>query len=188
MSDLTNAQRAIKLREIEMEIIALEEGRSPYGFRLSQTQQSYRDKRKQVQDKIKRRKAILQGEKPRMDWGLAWENYDYIIRVNTTRNAERFKAVNDALSFLWLEKLHRSMGDVVMASSYADRAWSITTSLGYSAYRDEARCADKNPFEDEKLKNWFEYGWKQRENCNVGVHGQQTLDVFKKPETSIEPA
>lgn len=186
MSDLTNAQRAIKLREIEMEIIALEEGRSPYGFRLSQSQQFYNDKRKQVQDQVKRRKSVLQGDKPKMDWDLAWENFDYIIRVNTTRNAERFKAINDASSFLWLEKLYRSMGDVIMASSYADRAWSITTSLGYSAYRDEARCVDKNPFTDEKLKNWFEYGWKQRENCNVGVHSRNLVKTTEESESNLE--
>lgn len=165
MSELTNAQRAIKLREIELEIIALEEGRSGISFQLSELNQKSkailptpRGRTSKHYSQQRRRQA----RQLSFDWELAWENFDYILKVSTNRNSERFKAIGDAKAFLILEDLYRSLGDVALASNYADRAWAITTSLGYSAYRDGVRAETKNPFDDDRLRAWFEYGWNQR--------------------------
>lgn len=164
MSELTNAQRAIKLREIELEIIALEEGRSGISFQLSELNQKQSPVGIFPKSRPNKRSSRKRSRQLSFDWDLAWENFDYIIQVNTNRNTERFKAVGDAKAFLLLEDLYRSLGDVALASNYADRAWAITTSLGYSAYRDGVRVESRNPFTDERLKTWFEYGWNQRAN------------------------
>jgi len=162
MSEMSNAQRAIKLREIELEIIALEAGR-PWD---SPRRKAFA--RSQIRVSAHRARPAVR-KRPAYDWELAWENFDSIVGISTRRNAERYKAIGDAEAFIALERIYQSLGDDVKAGRYADRAWAIATSIGYSAYSDIAEAESFNVFKDEKLRVWFGFGWKENADRCVAV-------------------